>query len=78
MKIILSAFNKMWSHPMDVPEETGRIFKLVLTQPIQAISNFDGDTIYTNPPFNTICEFEYTGKLIEDARIYVLRDISKY
>lgn len=81
MKIILEAFGKLKSDPMDVPEDTGLIFKLVLTQPITAISNYYGDDIGSIKKFNTICEFEYVGKSYAykefNARIYVLRDIVK-
>ena len=82
MKIRLYAFgDKMFSRIMDVPEGTGPIFKLRLTQPITAISGFDGQKIGENPSFETELEFEWTGKYEgitgEMPKIYQLRDIRK-
>jgi len=78
MKIILSAFgDKLVSKPMDVPENATPIFRMVLTQPISAISNSEGKTIAENPSFDTVCEFEWTGMYVDSCRLYVLRDITK-
>jgi hypothetical protein len=79
MKIILSAFNKMYSAPMDVPEDTGTRWKMALTQPLQVISGYSGQKIGELPPMPTICEFEWTGKMDMEtgARHYVLAGISK-
>lgn len=81
MKIMLEAFNKLRSHPMDVPEDTGRIFRMALTQPLTAIVDMSGQEAGAIPPLHTVCEFEYTGKTysIENNyfKIYALSDIYK-
>lgn len=82
MKIVLEAFGKLRSEPMDVPENTSPVFRLVLNQPIQVKTGYSGDKIGEWGSINTMCEFEWTGKLYsysggESARIYVLRDIGK-
>lgn len=85
MKIILTAFNGMLeSLPLDMPEETGRIFHLRLMQPERAIHNFDGDVTYKYPPFGTTCEFIKTNMYRSlnnekglSAAIYELNEIRK-
>lgn len=79
MKIILTAFGNMYSPVMDVPENTGTRWKMVLTQPLQVISGYSGERIEEKPPMHTQCEFEWTGKvdMTTGARIYFLRDIIK-
>lgn len=84
MKIILEAFGRLRSEPMDVPEDTGHTFKLALTQLPTAIVGYEGGAIGEIPFLSTMCEFEYTGKSYamgrpEDwPRIYVLKDIYKF
>lgn len=71
---------------MDVPEETGHQFKMVLTKPIQLGRLEDG--ILPLQPLNTVCVFEWSGYFDgngtrtkdsgrESVRIYDLRDIVK-
>ena len=80
MKIILTAFNyKMTSKVMDVPEKTDWRFDMVLTAPIHAVTGFSGDKIGEIAALNTLCTFEWMGKMDMEtgARIYVLSGISK-
>lgn len=77
MKIILSAFGKLMSQSMDVPENTTPYWDMVLVQPLQVISDFSGEKISERPPFQTKCRFEWTGKFLDGSRYYVLADISK-
>jgi hypothetical protein len=87
VKIILEAFNKMTSKPIDVPENTSLYFDMVLAQPSQDFCGYDGKEISRKPLFLARCRFEYTGKSIllkdlgydseEFARCYVLTDITK-
>lgn len=80
MKIYLSAFGgKLSSKVMDVPEETGPIFRMVMTQPPTAIIGYHGNNIAEHPPFDTLCIFEWTGKsdMQTGARLYELKDIDK-
>jgi hypothetical protein len=81
MKIILEGL-KMRSEVMDWPEKTEPFIKIVLRQPIIAITGYSGDKIGEIPPLHTLAEFEWTGKSYtlpdgEFARIYMLRDIYK-
>lgn len=80
MRIVLSMFNgRLKSKPMDVPENTSRIFKMVFTQRPTAIIEYGGKEIGKTSQFITICEFEYIGKLDGESgeRIYELTDIIK-
>ena len=84
MKIILEAFGgKLRSDPMDVPENTAGIFKMVLLQPVQILFANNGKEFARNPPLQTVCEFEYIGKSYamgeagDWPKIYVLKDIYK-
>lgn len=78
MKIILSAFcDKMKSEPMDIPENHGFQFKMILTQPLQNIYREDYK-IGENQSFLSECLFEWTGEMIGDCRKYILKDISKF
>ncbi len=64
MKIILSAFNgHMMSRPMDVPENTTPMFKMALTQPIQAYRDNFQDVLLMSKPLNTVCTFEWNGRI---------------
>lgn len=84
MKIILTAFGKMKSEPMDVPENTGTTWDMVLTQPISVFKGYNGVELSTKQPFDKRCRFEWTGEMYnwrvgdkyESARKYVLTDIS--
>jgi hypothetical protein len=74
MKIRLTAFDKLYGDVMDVPEETGNKFDLVLIQPIAVATEKTPE----RPNFTTKCTFEWIGKdLSTGARIYNLTDISK-
>ena len=82
MKIILKAFGYLESKIMEVPENTTPKFELALTQPIQYLSDFNGDNLKNISPINTIAEFEWTGKWFVapgglEAREYILTDIHK-
>lgn len=84
MKIILEAFGrKLVSHPMDVPEDTGPVFRMALTQPVQVKVGYSGDKVGEWGPIATMCEFEWTGETydlptgLRGIRRYVLRDISR-
>jgi len=73
MKIILSAFGgKMLSGDMDIPEQTQPTFKIILQNPVVVVLNRENDKIKEHPPFNTICEFEWTGKFLNGRRYYEL------
>jgi len=62
MKIVLRAFGNKLSGVMEVPEETGRKFKLAMTQPI-TFAKFDGkEHPMMNNPIDKICEFEWSGR----------------
>jgi hypothetical protein len=77
MKIILSAFNKMWSEEMDIPENSGNSWYLILPNKIEY---FISDNQLSIPPvtFDTRCKFEWTGKYnTNSAKIYKLVDIIK-
>ena len=85
MKIVLKAFQNKLSGVMEVPEETGTRFKLMLEQPVQ-VSNFGyGDEKeMMDKPIHTICEFEWTGGTFcqkghefDGAREYQLININK-
>lgn len=72
----------MRSEPVDVPEDTGLRWRMALTQPIQVRSGYTGEKVGEWGPIATVCEFEWTGKTYsygpgDNARIYVLRDITK-
>ncbi len=61
MKIVLQAFGNKLSGVMEVPEETGRRFKLVMLQPV-SVAKFDSSAgVEMNRPIETIVEFEWTG-----------------
>lgn len=75
MKIVLSAFGIMESKPIDVPENTTPSYDMVLTQPIQAFVGYHGDERFSRPSFAKKCHFEWTGKMLGDARLYVLTDL---
>lgn len=82
MKIVLKAFDKLQSEPMDVPEETGLIFRLALSQSPKAITGFSGEKVGEIEQIDTMAEFERSGKsyAFNDgtfAKIYILRDITK-
>ena len=83
MQIILTAFQgKLKSQPMEVPENTTSKFKLALAQPVQFFS--DGligenkDRPMMQSPITTFCEFEWTGKFVDDMRLYTLTNIEKF
>lgn len=75
MKIVLSAFGIMESKPIDVPENTTPSYDMVLTQPLQAFSDYHGNEVSQRPSFHKKCHFEWTGKMLGDARYYVLTDL---
>lgn len=79
MKIILTAFGeKMWSRPIDIPENSTPVWDMVLMSPIQVFTGYSGQKISEKPAFGSKCRFEWTGKLTFDGeRIYVLTDIEK-
>lgn len=87
MKIVLRAFNNKLSGVMEVPEETGLRFKLQLTQPVAMKSSGYGmgeESPLMSGPIETICEFEYTGKVFmqtghawDGAREYQLVSVVK-
>ena len=66
---------------MEVPENTTPEFELALTQPIQHLSDFNGDNLKNILPINTIAKFEWTGRWLStediDAKEYILTDIHK-
>lgn len=81
MKIVLEGLN-MKSEVMEWPEKTEPYIKIALSQPIQAITGFDGQNVGSIPPLHTMAEFEYIGKSYTLAdgqfvKIYRLRDIFK-
>jgi len=83
MKIRLSAFGQRLVGYMEVPEETGTQFSLVLTQPIQVYGDGFSEHKMMDRPLATKCTFEWEGKteMFDDevngrgARIYVLTKI---
>ena len=75
MKIVLSAFGGMMSKVMDIPENSSHEWDMVLTQPMQAL--YRDTHVETRVPFHTRCRFEWNGKYINDARLYILTDIYK-
>jgi hypothetical protein len=76
MKIILKAFGKLKSEPIDVPENTTSNFDLVLTQPIQCFSTRQGEDIpLMDKDLIKRCRFEWVGKYENDCRIYQLTEI---
>ena len=79
MKIILTAFgDKLWSGPMDVPENTSTHFDMVLASPATTITGYSGKKIDERGPMQTRCRFEWNGKVtVEGARIYFLTEITK-
>ncbi len=86
MKIILTAFGNMKSNLMDVPENTSARWDMVLMQPLQAFTGYNGEKLGEKKPFETRCTFEWTGKMytwddemgrMQSARQYVLTDIQK-
>ena len=85
MKIVLQAFGNKLSGVMEVPEDTGRNFRLAMTQPIQAFKVSHSEQYdLMKSPIETICEFEWTGGIYHqeghpyhNAREYQLIDIIK-
>jgi hypothetical protein len=86
MKIVLGAFQNKLCGVMEVPEETGMRFKLVMTQPVQFKSLGFGEEKHAlmDCPVETLCEFEYTGMTFmqkdhpwDGAKEYQLIDIIK-
>ena len=81
MKIKLYAFgSKMISAPMDVPEETGRWFTMVLTQPTTEFRDYHGTETRRKESFDVHCKFEWNGMFDFDdpgCRIYKLVDIQR-
>lgn len=86
MKIRLEFLEKAYSEIMDVPEETGYTFRMVLKKPVQIANRETG--ILSGRPLNTVCIFEWCGYFDgdgfktregdrESVRIYELRDIEK-
>jgi len=65
----------MESKPIDVPENTTPSYDMVLTQPVQAFSDYYGTEMFSRPSFPKKCHFEWTGKFLGDARLYVLTDL---
>lgn len=59
MKIRLRFFKESYSPVMDVPEETGTTFRMVLTKPLQVGIMKKG--IPELRPLDTVCVFEWTG-----------------
>ena len=85
MKIVLRAFGNKLSGVMEVPEETGLIFKLAMTQPVSFKTIDQKEVPLMGRPLETICIWEYTGKIFlqkghdwDNAREYQLVDIIKY
>lgn len=81
MKIRLNFFDRAYSGVMDVPEDTGLTFKLVLTQPRQLAVR----EIPAFPEVRTVCEFEWSGYYDGDnmgitggVKMYRLVGISKW
>jgi hypothetical protein len=80
MKIILQAFGgRMRSGLMDVPEDTGHTWDMVLTKPPTVVTGYSGEHVVDRPPFDTRCNFEWTGKMemSSGARLYEMIDIQK-
>lgn len=80
MKVVFEAFQgKLKSKPMDVPEETGDVFYMVLDLGSFQRVGFSGDVISERPNMPKRCKFEWTGQFYatspESARIYQLVDI---
>lgn len=80
MKIILEAFDKLYSAPMEVPEDTGLTFRLAMRQRMQVAMPDKG--VPGMSPLNKMATFEfsgyYDGNKAEDGdmpRIYKLVDI---
>lgn len=72
----------MQSKPMDIPENSGHRWEMVLTNPITNIKSFTGDVIDTKPPFLTKATFERTNQhfVLDDGTTcaeYKLVDIVK-
>lgn len=62
MKIVLRAFDGKLSGVMEIPEDTGPIFRLAMTQPVQ-MKKMDSRNSWPlmTGPLETICTFEWTG-----------------
>lgn len=87
MKIVLRAFGNKLQGLMEVPEETGRSFKLAMTQPTQ-VANFGlgkkDEFNLMKEPLMTLCTFEWNGGIFsqeghewDGAKDYQLVDIEK-
>ena len=84
MKIVLEAFGGKLSGTLEVPEETNHKFSLAMTQPITYFSvSLIEEFPLMRKPIDTICEFEWTGKMYsqpghdyDGARVYVLTKIA--
>ena len=73
MRIILQGLG-MSSQPMDIPENSGYRWDIVLTQPLQVATNKTPEY----PAFITRCSFEWNGKTtFNGEKIYTLTNISK-
>lgn len=79
MKIVIKMFGDRFSSKMEVPEETGYRFSLIMTQPITKFYSPRGQIVVeTHGPFDTRVHFEYIGKILDGYRVYQLIDIEKY
>jgi hypothetical protein len=86
MKIVLHAFGDKLTGVMEVPEETGNTFSLVMIQPIQYYStSFKIGSPLMEKPIEKRCKFEWTGKVyLEEnhpynhGRIYQLVGIEDF
>ena len=77
MKIRLAAFDKLYSGIMEVPEDTGLQFKLVMQQKAQ-IANYN-QRVPEMKPLHKMATFEWSGYFDggteRGIRIYKLVDI---
>ncbi len=81
MTIILSAFGRLYSKPMEIPEGSGFQWKMALVQPLTRAITTMASKAPDKPTFPAMCVFEWTGHYVlsEGTRCmeYVLTDITK-
>jgi hypothetical protein len=80
MKIVLEAFNgKMRSAVMDIPDNSGDRWKMILDIGDFKKIGYSGDVLSTKPSMPKACTFEWTGEWLatrpDSAKIYQLVDI---
>ena len=68
MKIVLRAFGNKLSGVMEIPEDTGPIFRLAMTQPIQVFNVGHSKHDMMASPLTKIANFEWTGVIFHQKK----------